>query len=229
MWEKRSSAKELIDLGPEYYTPKEYQHCLKKLFLINKLLGFFANTKKTLKKISKTATILDVGCGSGLFLLHLSRHFPEMKFIGIDISSSAIQQAQQNLIDWKFLKTPSILFKEVTAAWEMPPNSVDVLVANLLCHHLTNEELIHFFRQSLFCTKEMVIIHDLHRHPLSYRLYKWISPFFRNRLITHDGLISIQRGFKKKELIFLLNKAGIKNYDLSWHFPFCWRIVLWKK
>ena len=58
---KRSQEKELLDLGPDFYTHEEYIHCLKKLFLINKLLGFFHSTAKVLKQFSSQSTLLDIG------------------------------------------------------------------------------------------------------------------------------------------------------------------------
>jgi SAM-dependent methyltransferase len=224
----RSSTKEFIDLGPKYYTYKEYQHCLNCLFSINQLLGFFNNTKNFLKKISPQSTILDVGCGSGLFILHLSRYFPHMKFFGIDTSYDAVREAQYNLSRWKLSRNITIIFNQVEINWKFPSNSIDVLMATLFCHHLTDEELVIFLKNSMIYAKKAVIIHDLQRSQLSFWLYKIISPFFRNRLISHDGLISIQRGFKKSEIVSILKMAKIEKYNISWRFPFCWRIVIWK-
>lgn len=223
MWQTRSISKELIDLGPDYYTPDEYKNCLTKLFRINQLLGIFSNTKKFLKQLPSNATILDVGCGSGLLILNLSNCFPKMKFIGIDTSSAAIEQAKLNLLQKK-----SVTFRIVNPHWKIAPNSVDIIMATFLCHHLTDDELVAFFQSSMVFAKKGIIIHDLQRNRLAYWLYKMVSPFFRNRLISHDGLISIQRGFKAKELVAIFKKAGITNYKLTWRFPFCWRIVIWK-
>ncbi len=228
MWQHRSHALEIIDLGPAHYTSQEYKHCLTVLFRLNRLLGFFSNTKKFLQSVSPHSTILDVGCGSGLFLLHLSNYFPAMKLMGIDTSSDAISEAKSNLQKTYLPDNACITFQKVTPEWKILPDSVDVVMATLVCHHLTDEQLITFFQSALHSAKKGVIIHDLHRSRIAYVLYKMISPLFRNRLITHDGLLSIKRGFKYNELMTLLKKAGIKKYEISWRFPFCWRIVLWK-
>src|SRR5437016_831751 len=87
-FKQRSREKELLDLGSAYYTPEEYAHCQKMLFRVNQVFGFFWSTQKIVQRFSKISSLLDVGCGGGLFLLHLSKYFPEMKLMGIDISSA---------------------------------------------------------------------------------------------------------------------------------------------
>ena len=97
MLTNRSREKELLDLGPEYYTQHEYVDCLKKLFMVNKLLGFFRSTVKVFKSLPGASTVLDVGCGGGLFLIRLNQIFPNMKMLGVDISAAAIKDAEQSL------------------------------------------------------------------------------------------------------------------------------------
>ena len=43
--------------------------------------------------------ILDVGCGSGLLMIQLAKAFPNCSFVGIDVVSFAIEDAQQNIED----------------------------------------------------------------------------------------------------------------------------------
>lgn len=232
MLAQRSNEKELIDLGPNYYSHQEYQQCMQKMFRVNQLLGIFHSTVRLLKKFPKANSLLDIGCGNGLFLLNLSKYFPTMKLQGSDICAEAIHLAQQSLKMWA-QENPHIFVsfklqeqKEIS----LPENSVDIILATLVCHHLDHEELIEFLRKIFFSARTMVLIHDLHRHFLAYWIYRLISPIlFRNRLLTHDGLISIKRGFTRKEWEHLLKKTGIKNYQISWGFPFRWKVILWKE
>lgn len=231
MLKKRSQEKELIDLGPEYYTHDEYVQCLKKLFFINKFLGFFRSTVNILKKFPQHATLLDVGCGGGLFILNLSQSFPNMKMHGIDISQKAIEDAQQSLHTWK-KSNPSlnVYFQlQQQNQLDITKNSFDIILVTLVCHHIEDDDLVIFLRQLHFVAKQAVIINDLHRHQLSYIFYKLLCPlFFKNRLIIHDGLISIRRGFIRSEWKLLLQKAGINTYELKWRFPFRWQLILRK-
>lgn len=227
----RSTEKELIDLGPNYYTTDEYRQCLKMLFRINQLLGIFSDTKKTLNRFPENSSLLDIGCGGGLFLLHLSKYFPDMTLTGIDISPIAIETAQQELLQWeKNSSSKNVSFKiQPQLKLELAENSIDIILSTLVCHHITDKDLIEFLLSTLKITRKAVIIHDLHRHPIAHWIYRWISPLlFRNRLITHDGLISIRRGFTKAELLSLLKNAGINSYSIKWCFPFRWRVIIWK-
>lgn len=230
MLSHRSSEKEILDLGPGHYTSAEFTHCQKILFRINQLLGIFHDTVNLLKKLPGTISVLDVGCGAGLFILNLGLKFPQMKFHGIDISGEAITMAEDeksrfgaesNNVTFELLTQPVLHYDE---------NSFDVILATLVCHHLSNEELVVFFQQALHAASNQVIINDLHRHAISYWFFRIFSPIlFRDRLITNDGLISVKRSFTRKELETLLEKASIHHYQIKWCFPFRWRVVIWKK
>ena len=231
MLTQRSRQKELLDLGPDHYSHSEYVECLKKLFVVNKFLGFFHGTVKTLKKLGVNGSLLDIGCGGGLFLLHLSKHFPHMRMIGKDINATAISVAQQTLQNWQKNK-PGI---KVSFQLQQQPqlnldeNSFEIILATLVCHHLGDEELVDFLKNTYQAASQTVIINDLQRHRLASWLFGLISPLlFRNRLITHDGLISILRSFTRLEWELLLKKAGIPTYQIKWCFPFRWRVILWK-
>ena len=227
----RSTQKELIDLGPDFYTPEEYTQCMQKLFRVNRLLGFFRSTRKALKDVPADAKLLDIGCGDGLFLLHLSRHYPRMNLQGTDVSTQAIASAEQMLKQWqahnKALRVSFV--PQPRLRLELPGDSVDVILTTLVCHHLDDDDLVVFLRDAYQAARIKVIINDLHRHSAAYWLYYCISPWlFRNRLITHDGLISIQRSFRRAEWHKLLARAGIKHAQIKWQFPFRWSVILWK-
>jgi len=228
---KRSYQVEIMDLGEQYYSPQEYEECLKILFKINKLMGIFSDTLKILKKFPPNSTVLDIGCGGGLFLLHLNTHFPEMKCIGMDISESGVKLAQKELETWR-KKNPDINIEfhlQKQKELNLPQNSVDLILTTLVCHHIQDKDLIVFLKNAVNAAKKGVIINDLQRSRIAYWFY-WCfaSLLFHNRLITHDGLVSIERSFTRKELHHLLQQAGINHYQIKWRFPFRWRVFLWK-
>lgn len=228
---QRSEEKEILDLGQSYYTHQEYVQCHKKMFTVNKLFGFFHGTIKILKTFPKASSLLDVGCGDGLFLLHLSKHLPHMQLLGMDISPEGIDEAQQSLQRWqKTNPNIGVSFRlQQQYALDLPTNSFDVVLLTLVCHHLSDNELVIFLARAHLAARKAVIINELHRHRLARWLFVIVSPLlFQNRLITHDGAISIKRGFTRAEWRLLLQKAGIHNYQLKWCFPFRWKLILWK-
>lgn len=231
MLTKRSQEKELLDLGSDFYTKEEYEHCLKQLFKINKMMGIFKHTVKLLKQFPDKVSLADVGCGGGLFLLHLSKKFPKMQLSGIDISEQAINLAQNELKDWSQNQSkPNVAFQlQQVDEFKLSEESVDIILLTLVCHHFEDDALIPFLQKTINAVRKALIINDLHRSSIAYWFYKLMSPIlFKNRLITHDGLISIQRGFTRKELDSILQQAGIANYKIKWRFPFLWNVVVWK-
>jgi 2-polyprenyl-3-methyl-5-hydroxy-6-metoxy-1,4-benzoquinol methylase len=231
MFTKRSIEQELMDLGPDYFTPDEYKKCLQDLYKVNKYLGIFASTVKILKRIASNASLIDIGCGGGSFLLHLSTQFPQMQMLGVDIAAEAIGEAKTALASWKHsAQVQNVSFNlQDKGDLELPQNSYDVVLTTLVCHHLKDAELVEFLRSAYQSARQLVLIHDLQRSYLAQCLYALISPLmFRNKMLTHDGLISIRRGFKRNELQLLLQKARITNYQLKWAFPFRWELLIWK-
>ena len=228
--QQRSQQQEWIDLGPEFYSATEYAQCLRLLFRINCLLGFFYSTRRALKNLPHKTTLLDVGCGNGLFLLHLSRYYPDFQLRGIDVSAQAIALAEHARLAWRVRgdATEVSFAVQPQLRLNLPAQSVDIVLTTLVCHHIQDEELVLFLREVYQAARVKVIINDLHRHRLAYWLYALTSPWlFRNRLITHDGLVSIQRGFKRAEWQALLIRAGITRYQIKWQFPFRWSVILW--
>ncbi|WP_412756141.1 class I SAM-dependent methyltransferase [Legionella bozemanae] len=97
----RSKEKEIIDLGHDFYTPQEYSQSLKKLFKINRLMGIFKRTVNVLQQFPSDSVLTDVGCGGGLFLLNLSKYYPKMRMLGLDISTEAIKLAEKEVLEWQ--------------------------------------------------------------------------------------------------------------------------------
>lgn len=225
---KRSDQKELIDLGFEHYTLEEYKACLEQLGKVGHLLGGNAATLSKFSQLKERPnSILDVGCGGGFFARLLAKKYPEAKVLGIDFSKEAIAYALESV---QFEKNNHLSF-EVPETLELnfPPQTFDVVTATLVCHHMQDEELIEFLKRAKKVARNKIIINDLHRNFFAYCSFALIAPLlFRNRLITHDGLISIKRGFTKQEWVNYLEKAGFDSnqYEITWKWAFRWMITI---
>lgn len=224
---QRSYEPELLDLGSSQYTQKEYEDCLDQLARIGRFLGGNQATFKTLFRFPKPMSILDVGCGGGQFTLELAKQFSQARVMGIDISSEAIAFAQKQ----PGANSLKNLEFNLCHLGQLPfiPNSFDVVTSTLVCHHLNDDQLIEFLKRSYQIAKNLVVINDLHRHWLAYSCFAFIAKlFFPNRLIVHDGLVSIKRAFKKKDWVNYLNAAGIplEHCSISWHWAFRWVVCI---
>jgi 2-polyprenyl-3-methyl-5-hydroxy-6-metoxy-1,4-benzoquinol methylase len=230
MFDSRSPLQEIIDLGREHYTKEEYDDCLYKLGRVGRWLGGDRATLSSLSKMKqKPLSILDVGCGGGLFTIRLAKQHPQAWVCGIDLNPDAIQFAKKALALMR--NPPQNLSFEIRAEPELkePIKSFDVVTSTLVCHHLSDETLQVFIRNACRVSKKMVFINDLHRHPLAFALFKLVSPIcFRNRLVLHDGPLSIQRAFKYLDLVNCLERAGLQKsfYRISWHWAFRWMVEI---
>ncbi len=223
MMNKRSNQLELMDLGPAHYTAKEYADCLHKLGIIGTVLGGDRATLKAFAALpSPPGSILDVGCGGGSFTYKLAQRYPQATVVGIEIDAAALGSAHR-------YQRPNLTFQlRQQPELAEPDKSFDVVTATLVCHHLTDEQLINFFRSAGRIARKAIIINDLHRHPLAYAAFACIAPLFNNRLIRYDGLISIQRSFTRKELVRILLAAdfSLQRFRITWHWAFRWIIVV---
>jgi hypothetical protein len=68
--------------------------------------------------------------------------------------------------------------------------------------------------------KRRIFVIDLHRHPVPYFLYTTLGKLvLHNRLVRHDGALSILRGFKSDELLELAQRAELPDIRVEHHFP----------
>ncbi len=230
---KRSYELEILDKGSNYYSLEEYRDCIHKIGLIGKLLGGDRAAFKTLRSLpEKPQSILDVGCGAGLFSVRLAQKYPEARVVGIDTSQDAILYActyADSIRAKKKSSLQNLSFKHRTNPdLQEQTKSYDVVLATLMCHHLKDEELIEFLKRAKKVARKAIIINDLHRHRCAYILFSIMVPLFRNRLIAHDGLLSIKRGFKKEEWQRYLKAAGFSRheYSITWRWAFRWIVVI---
>ena len=90
---------------------------------------------------------------------------------------------------------------------------------------MTDEEIIDFFKRASRIAKKAIIINDLHRHSLAVGSFALLAPIlFRNRLISHDGVLSVQRSFVRDDWMNYLEKSGLltSKWKISWKWAFRW-------
>ena len=206
---------------------------LDKLETINRLLGGNSVTISGLKKIlknqskNKTITIVDLGCGNGDILRDVAqfgrKNNYSFKLTGIDANLAAIDYANELSKDYSELNFKKIdVFSE-----DFKEQSFDIVLCTLFLHHFKNEELIPFLKTITEKATIGIVVNDIHRHRLAYYLFKLIGFFIKNEMVREDGLTSILRAFKKKDLENIAKELNV-HFSIQWKWAFRYLWILKK-
>ena len=220
---KRSSEIEIMDdfsMGGDLF-----RDTLDKLEIINRFLGGNLVTIMGLKNLlenqkkNKIITIVDLGCGNGDILRDVAKFGKKnnysFKLIGIDANSSAIEYAKELSKEYT-----EIYFKKINVLSEdFKKQSYDVVLCTLFLHHFKNAELISLLKTITNRATIGVVVNDLHRHKLAYYLFKLIGIFVKNKIFKEDGLTSVLRAFKRKDLEHISSQIKV-DFSIQWKWPF---------
>ncbi|WP_190808779.1 methyltransferase domain-containing protein [Flagellimonas sp. S3867] len=169
---------------------------------------------------NKSYTILDMGCGDGTMLLKLSKFLNKYnvshRMIGVDLRDDVLQIAQEKTVGY-----PNIEFRKMDILKADSSFECDILINTLTMHHFDEERIDAFLMQFVKLAKSGVVINDLHRSGLAYYLFKVFSHLFlRTEVARYDGLVSILKGFKKRELVALSKKIPDVMHEIRWKWAF---------
>jgi len=230
---QRSHQTEIMD---EFdFKGQELEDVLREIDRVNRFLG---GNKVSLKGIEhlieatpqESFTLVDVGCGSGDLLRSIAKwakeHKLQFKLIGIDANPHTIQLAQSFSSDY-----PEIEFTSMDV-FSKDFNSVnaDIITCCLTLHHFKDHQNKDFLQYLTHQSKLGVVINDLHRSSIAYYLFQlYALLFMKSSVAKTDGLISILRGFKKKDLSNYAQYINNTNHFITWQWAFRWLWVLQKQ
>jgi len=227
-FKRRSYRLEYIDTGD--YTPEEYESCIGELQLVNRWMGDAHSLRTTLFPAIEAEglssfSILDVGAGSGE-LLRVTANWARqtgrrMSAVGLELN----ERSAESIIE------ESERFDEITSvrgdALQLPfaDSQFDYVICSLFTHHFVDEQVVKILREMSRVARRRIFVIDLNRHPIAYLLYTTLGKLvLHNRLLRHDGALSILRSFKADELRELGERAGLRDPWVRRRFPF--RLVL---
>ncbi|MGI4749051.1 MAG: methyltransferase domain-containing protein [Janthinobacterium lividum] len=226
VFSKRATEPEIMD---DFGLPAaEIDPLLNGLEMVNKYLGGYRIVFSALKEVSvqNSFHLSDWGCGSGDVLRAIAQKWKNLNLhlTGIDATPATVNFANRKNVE------PNICFILANVlAEEISELKFDIILSTLFTHHFADDEWIVLIKKMMNSSRRAVIIDDLHRHWLPYYAIKLITKLFTNsRLAQNDGPLSVLKGFKRKELEWLLQKADIKNYKIRWMWAFRWQIILYK-
>jgi ubiquinone/menaquinone biosynthesis C-methylase UbiE len=226
MFEKfKRRSYELEDIDTGNYTPEEYEHCISELQLVNRWMGDAHALKQTLlrdveEKKLKEFSVLDVGAGSGE-LLRVAADWArstDRSFQGVGLELN--ERSAQAILE------ESTVFPEISSvrgnALQLPftDDEFDYVMCSLFTHHFVDERVVDILREMNRVARRRIFVIDLHRDPVPYFFYTTLGKLvLKNRLLRHDGALSILRSFKADELVRLGKAAGLRDLWVEHHFP----------
>ena len=176
---------------------------------------------------NQPTSVSNLGCGNGDILRDVAqfgrKNNYSFKLTGIDANLAAIDYANELSKDYSELNFKKIdIFSE-----DFKEQSYDIVLCTLFLHHFKNEELIPFLKTITGKATIGIVVNDLHRHRLAYYLFKLIGFFIKNEMVREDGLTSILRAFKKKDLENIAKELNV-HFSIQWKWAFRYLWILKK-
>ncbi|MBA2565118.1 MAG: methyltransferase domain-containing protein [Gemmatimonadetes bacterium] len=222
-----ASEAELLDVEPG--RPDEIDDCLRELARVNRLLGGRRTTLAHLGPLlaatgKERVTVLDVAAGGGDMAeamrdwalrrgLNLRFTFLDRHPVVLDFSRRAAG-FRPHLVLGDALTLP------------FPDASFDLCVTSLFFHHLEPEEMEASMREMRRVARTGILVNDLVRDRLAWAWIVLLSRLFsRNRLVRHDGPLSVRRAYRPSDFRALAAGSGFSRWGVRRHFPY--RMCLW--
>eukprot|EP00019_Armaparvus_languidus_P001750 CAMPEP_0168606516 /NCGR_PEP_ID=MMETSP0420-20121227/16615_1 /TAXON_ID=498008 /ORGANISM="Pessonella sp." /LENGTH=260 /DNA_ID=CAMNT_0008646191 /DNA_START=490 /DNA_END=1269 /DNA_ORIENTATION=+ len=212
----RSFVKEIMDTRVDQsavYSLNDNFKAMRSLKWLHQILFYNKPFYDLMKKL-QPSTVVEIGCGGGYLAQQTAKLLPKAQVIGVDRNPVAIEWAEKDIGDQK----PNNLTLTVTEAVKLDANGqtsaehsvVDVVYLCDVLHHMDDDEVNEFLQQQYARVQIALIILDLHRHWLASLLFYIPGFLICNWVARLDGWTSIQKAFKRHELVDFALKAGVK-------------------
>lgn len=190
---------EILDSLP----PDEARASLRDLVRINRRWGGHSTLRSLLKETvgeGEAFSILDVGAASGDMGARIREWYPMAKVTSLDYLESHLKQSQGQRVAGDAFRLP---FRR---------GSFDYVFCSLFLHHFPDDRVVELLRNFGAVARRAVLVIDLERNPIPYYFIAWSRPLLGWDPVTvHDGAISVEAAFRRKELEDLAGQAGLRN------------------
>jgi SAM-dependent methyltransferase len=209
----RSTAHELLD--GEQLDERELRTNLREMAMLNRLPGGIGDSVRAVSRLLDGGTdgsVLDIGTGSGDFVRRLLRG-RAVSVIAADLRPEVLAIASRNLAN-----SNGVTFLQADArALPLADDSVDVVHASLLLHHLEPDEVVSALHEMGRVARLGVVVNDLRRGRLAFAMTAaTVLGLSRGRYTRHDGVLSARRAYTLAELDGLAGEAGIRPTWRTW-------------
>jgi ubiquinone/menaquinone biosynthesis C-methylase UbiE len=161
-------------------------------------------------------SLLDVGSGSGDLPAALRDAMAprglDLRPVALDRDPVALALAARN-------RLPAV--RADALRLPLADRSVDVVTAAKFAHHFAGPALERLLAEMARVARRRVIVLDIERHWAAYAGFvAWSRLFTRNRLVRHDGPLSVLRGFTTGELRSLVAPLDAFHWQVQRRWPF---------
>jgi SAM-dependent methyltransferase len=180
----------------------EVEDAYRVLRRVNKQLGNlrtlrleFLRFLREDRPTSKTVVALDVGSGSGDLSSALFDFKPDLdlRVMALDRDAIAVASARARNLD---------VVKGDALRIPLADRAIDLVIAVKFAHHFHGTGLDQLLREMARVARHRVVVLDIRRHWMAYWGFRaWSRVFTTNRLVRHDGPLSVLRGFTREELL----------------------------
>lgn len=208
------------------------EKALGKIAAINKLLGGNKVTRDGVGKLlshipaNRPVSIVDMGCGNGDMLRYLADYGKKNKLklilTGIDANAHTIKHARSLSGQYNEIKFECADFYK-----DEVQEGYDIILLTLTLHHFTDEEILVLLTRLKKQAHIGIVVNDLHRSKTAYYLFRSLCTILQlNEMTRADGLTSILRGFKKRELEQIAEKLDLQKSSIEWKWAYRYQWII---
>jgi ubiquinone/menaquinone biosynthesis C-methylase UbiE len=179
----------------------EVEDAYRVLRRVNKQLGNLRTIRREFLRFvcedvvdRSEITILDVGSGSGDIPEAIRLILParQIQVLALDRDPTAVKSARRRSLSVVQADALRLPFAD---------RAIDLVTAVKFAHHFHGPALNRLLGEMARVARRRVVVLDIRRHWLAYWGFRaWSRVFTRNRLVRHDGPLSVLRGFTREEL-----------------------------
>ena len=215
------------DLG----NPSEVASALRSLRWVNRLFGGNRMHRRlllrALSRVPKDAElhVMEVAAGRADVL---RTALPKLHWPKERLRITLLDRSAAHLPDEWLSSLPQPLPLTADAlVIPLPDHSVDIVSNCLFLHHLSEEQVGMYLREALRVARVAVVVNDLERSWLHYRLAKLMSLVDPSRLSKHDGPVSVRQAYTLRELTAFAAATGCR-FEISRGYLLRLGLILWK-
>jgi len=176
--------------------------------------------------LGRTIRLLDVGTGCGDIPIAALRWADDrgldLRVVGVDALPASLEDARREIARAASTHAggPDRGREVIASRFELveadalelssrfAPRSFDVVHAGMFLHHFTDEHIVRLLRSMGEIASAAVIWNDLSRDRAS-RLAIRVLTLPLSRVVRHDAVLSVDKGFLEQDVVRLVSAAGL--------------------